>query len=62
VLYSKRREIGTVNYIMNDAYTGEISKFEIKTASNIDSLFFKPEDVLETTDTTIKLKVAVDQS
>jgi sporulation protein YlmC with PRC-barrel domain len=52
--------IGKVNYIAKDAWTGENGKFKISTGKVEDDLMVSPEDVLEVTPTSVKLKISHD--
>ncbi|MFP3880660.1 MAG: hypothetical protein ACLFVA_06880 [Dehalococcoidia bacterium] len=54
------KEVGSVTHLARDGWSGEVKKF-IVTRPDKD-LFFTPEDVLEATDTFVKLRVAIDES
>jgi hypothetical protein len=54
------KTLGTIDYIVRDAYTGDIKKFKVSTELETD-LFYSPEDVLESSATQIKLKTAFDK-
>jgi sporulation protein YlmC with PRC-barrel domain len=47
--------LGTVNYIMRNTWTGEISKFMVKNQQNGKNIFFKPDEVIEATKSEIKV-------
>jgi sporulation protein YlmC with PRC-barrel domain len=53
--------VGTVNHLARDGWSGEIRKFIVNRTANDKDLFFTPDDVLEATDTIIKLRVALDE-
>jgi sporulation protein YlmC with PRC-barrel domain len=55
------KTVGTVNYIVNNTWTGEVSKFMVIREDNGDSLFFSVEDVIEVTASTIKVKQDIDE-
>ena len=55
------KTVGTVNYIVNNTWTGEVSKFMVIREDNGDSLFFSVEDVIEATASTIKVKQDIDE-
>ena len=51
--------LGTVDYVVNDSYTGKVSGFRVETGTD-KPLFFSIEDILSVTVTDIKLKTSVD--
>ena len=53
--------IGTVNRLIRNLWTGEISKFVVKTNLSDRDLFLSPEDVLEAGNGSLKLKASVDE-
>ncbi|MFC1913584.1 hypothetical protein ACFLX7_05290 [Chloroflexota bacterium] len=53
--------VGTVNRLLRDTWTGEISKFTVSTELADTELFYSPEDVFEATPSEIKLKIAFDE-
>lgn len=57
VIDKNGKTLGTVDYIINDTYTGEASRFRVNTGKS-EELFISTEDVLSVTVTEIKLKVA----
>jgi sporulation protein YlmC with PRC-barrel domain len=61
VIDKNGKALGVIDYLIQDAYTGELKKFKVKTAISEADLFFSPEDVLETTADTVKLKTAYAQ-
>jgi sporulation protein YlmC with PRC-barrel domain len=50
--------LGTVSNIMRDAWTGEISKFSVRTETAEAILFYSPKDVSDISDNNVKLKIA----
>ena len=52
--------LGTVNKVIRDSWTGEISKFQVSTGHIEADFFISPEDVAEVTANEVKLKVAFD--
>jgi sporulation protein YlmC with PRC-barrel domain len=57
VVDSKGQDVGKVDYVMRDAYTGEITKFKVSTELTERDLFYSTEDVAEVTAASVKLKV-----
>jgi len=55
------KRLGTVDRVIRDTFTTEIKKFTVNTDITDTSLFFSPEEVQEATNTTVKLKVALDE-
>jgi sporulation protein YlmC with PRC-barrel domain len=53
--------LGTVNAVMRDAWTGEISKFEVSTELSENNLLISPEDVAEASPSEVKLKIAFEE-
>ena len=53
--------VGTVNRVLRDTWTGEISKFTVSTELTDTDLFYSSEDVFEATPSKIKLKIAFDE-
>jgi len=51
--------LGSVNRIIKNSWSGDISKFVVKRNDSADDLFLSPEDVLEVTSAEIKLKINV---
>lgn len=50
------RDLGTVNHIMPDTWTGEIRKFIVRQETDNKDLVLSPDDVLEATELKITLK------
>jgi sporulation protein YlmC with PRC-barrel domain len=53
--------LGTVDRVLKDAWTGEISKFEVSTELSEVDFLISPEDVAEATSSEVKLKIAFDE-
>ena len=64
IIYGTRVEdkngktLGTVNNIVHDTWTGEIRKFSVSEEKGDTVLFYSPEDVSESNNDLIKLKIA----
>ncbi len=50
--------LGTVDYVIRNSWTGEISKFVVYRQSPEKDLAFSPEDVIEATESGIRLGVS----
>jgi sporulation protein YlmC with PRC-barrel domain len=53
--------LGTVNKVIRDSWTGEISKFQVTTDPTEVGLFISPKDIDKATLKEIKLKVALEE-
>jgi hypothetical protein len=53
--------LGTVDRVLKDAWTGEISKFEVATELSEANFLISPEDVAEASPSEVKLKIAFDE-
>ena len=53
--------VGTVNRLVRNLWTGEVSKFMVKTDLARQDLFLSPEDVLEQNSGSLTLKNTVDE-
>ena len=62
VVDKNERILGLVDHLMRNTWSGEISKFMVCRKAPAADLFLRPEDVLEATDTRVKLKIAIDES
>jgi sporulation protein YlmC with PRC-barrel domain len=51
--------LGTIDYLVTNTLTGEITKFKVATQTTDIDLFFSSQDVLEATPSRVKLRVAV---
>jgi hypothetical protein len=55
------KPLGTVNYVINDMWTGEISKFMVDRKSIEKDLFLSPQDILDTEKAKIKVNISLDE-
>jgi sporulation protein YlmC with PRC-barrel domain len=62
VIDKNGKVVGSVNHLARDGWSGEVKKFIVNRKPPDKDLFFTPEDVLEATDASIKLKFALDES
>jgi sporulation protein YlmC with PRC-barrel domain len=62
VIDNNGKVVGSVNHLARDGWSGEVKKFIVNRKPPDKDLFFTPEDVLEATDASIKLKIAVHES
>ena len=53
--------LGTVNHLVRNTWTGEVSKFIVRGKKPYEDLFLSPQDVLEATNISLKLKIALDE-
>ena len=53
--------LGTVDHLMRNTWTGEMSKFMIRRKSPDSDLLFSVEDVLEATVSKIRLNISMDE-
>lgn len=53
--------VGTVNRLIRNLWTGEVSKFMVKTDFTRQDLFLSPDDILEIKDGSLTLKATVDE-
>ncbi len=60
VLDKNGKVLGTVEYIVRNTWTGELSKFMVRRQAGRD-LFLSPEDVLKGTKTRITLSVSSEE-
>ena len=60
VIDKNGKKLGTINKVIRDSWTGEISKFQVSTIKGDADLFISPEDVAEATGKEVKLKIAID--
>ena len=61
VMDRNNKVLGTVDYVMRNAWTGEISKFMVRRKAPDGDLFLSPEEVLEVTSTGIRLNISCDE-
>jgi sporulation protein YlmC with PRC-barrel domain len=55
------KALGTVNKVIRDSWTGEISKFQVSTELSELDLFVSPENVAEATPNEVKLNIGFDE-
>ena len=53
--------LGTVDHLMRNTWTGEMSKFMIRRKSPDSDLLFSVEDVIEATVSKIRLNISMDE-
>ena len=53
--------LGTVDHLVRDSWSGEISKFVVRREAPANDLFLSPEDVSEVTKDTVKLNVSAEE-
>jgi sporulation protein YlmC with PRC-barrel domain len=53
--------LGTVDHLVRNTWTGEISKFMVRRKAPDSDLLFSPQDVLEVTNDTVKLNLSIDE-
>lgn len=61
VIDKDSKVLGTVDHLVRNTWTGEISKFMVRREAPDSDLFFSPQDVLEVTNTKVKLNVSLDE-
>jgi len=54
--------LGTVNRVLRDTWTGDISKFSVSTGLADADLFYSAGDIAESTSKEVKLRIAFGQS
>jgi sporulation protein YlmC with PRC-barrel domain len=62
VIDKNGKVVGSVTHLARDGWSGEVKKFIVNRKPPDKDLFLTPEDVLEATDASIKLKIALDES
>jgi hypothetical protein len=53
--------LGSVNRVIKNSWSGDVSKFVVAGNDSGQDLFLSPADVLEVTDTKVKLKINIDK-
>jgi sporulation protein YlmC with PRC-barrel domain len=53
--------LGTVEYLIRNSWTGEISKFMVSGEALETDLFFTPEDIVKATGQKIHLAISLDE-
>ena len=61
VMDRNNKVLGTVDYVIRNTWTGEISKFMVRRKAPDRELFLSPEEVLEVTNTGIRLNISFDE-
>lgn len=61
VIDSNSKSLGTVDYVMRNTWTGEISKFMVRRKAPERDLFILLQDVLNVTGTAVSLRVSVEE-
>jgi len=61
VMDRNNKVLGTVDYVIRNTWTGEISKFMVRRKAPDRELFLSPEEVLEVTNTGIRLNISCDE-
>jgi hypothetical protein len=62
VIDREGRALGTVDYVIRDSWTGEISKFRVHRHSSGSEFMFSPGEILELAETKIKVDVSSNES
>ena len=62
VIDKNGKVVGTVTHLARYGWSGEVKKFIINREPPEKDLFLTPEDVLEATDASIRLRIAIDES
>jgi sporulation protein YlmC with PRC-barrel domain len=62
VIDKNGRVLGTVDHLVRNTWTGEVSKFIVRRKSPDDDLFLSPKDVLEAMNNTVKLSVSLGEA
>lgn len=55
------KPIGTVDHLMRNTWTGEISKFVVNREPPDKDLFLSPEDVIEATESKVQVNINVNE-
>ena len=55
------KALGTVNRVIRDSWTGEISKFQVITDPTEVGLFVSPQNVAKATPKEVKLNIALEK-
>lgn len=61
VVDNRGRVMGTVEYLIRNSWTGEISKFMVSGEALGTDLFFTPEDIVKATSQKIHLAISLDE-
>ena len=55
------KPLGQVDHLVRNTYTGEITKFVVRQEAPAKDLFLAPGDVLEATETEVKLNITLEE-
>lgn len=61
VIDKNGKVLGTVDNLVRNTWTGEISKFMVRRKAPDSDLLFSPQDVLEVTNTVVQLNVSTEE-
>lgn len=61
VIDKSGKVLGTVDHLIRNTWTGEITKFVVRRKAPDRDLFFSTEDVLEVTKSKIRLNISLDE-
>ena len=61
VIDKNGKVLGTVDHLVRNTWTGEISKFMIRKKLPDKDLMFSPQDVLEATKSKIKVNISINE-
>ena len=56
------KPLGTVDHLMRNTLTGEVSKFVVCRKSPLRDVFLSPQDILEVEKNKIKVNISIDES
>ncbi len=59
VIDKNGKVLGTVDHLVRNTWTGEVSKFIVRRKAPDGDLFLSPQNVLDATSSTVKLNVAL---
>jgi hypothetical protein len=61
VVDKDEESLGTVDYVVRNSWTGEISKFIVYRQPPREDLSFSPQDILEATESRVKVNISSDE-
>jgi len=61
VIDKNGKSLGTVDYVIRNAWTGEISKFRIHVNSTKSEIMLSPEEIIETDDEKIQVALSSEE-
>lgn len=61
VIDQKGKVLGTVDHLVRNSWSGEITKFLVRREAPDEDLFLSPEDVLEANKSEVKLSVTLEE-